>query len=175
MKTVVNSLKALYAKVGGTDDVSSISTTEDILGKIAEALGGDMPKGTLTVADAIDKVTEVATSGGGGGGGGSSDFSIANVKIDNQAMGGTVEILSVFEFERNELGEGSPDIAYPLYTIASSAEKTFKVIMYKGCASLMMDSTFDMHVLSEGNVQQSDLSFLVSGDATLTILDGGIS
>ena len=61
MKTVVETLRELYAKLGGTDYVDDVST----------------------VAEMIEKVTEVAENGGGGGGG-SSDFYVVNYNSATQ-------------------------------------------------------------------------------------------
>lgn len=69
MKTIVETLRELYAKLGGNEDVQDISTKSEMLMKIYEALGGeDAGDEVLTVSEAIEKVTSVADGGAGGGG-----------------------------------------------------------------------------------------------------------
>lgn len=109
-----------------------------------------------------------------GGGGGDTDLSIANVKIDNQALGGSAEIYCALAFDANELGEGSPSMSYHVYDVLSSAEKTFKVIMYKGKANLEIDSSAQISKTPSGNIEPNGFGgFIVTGDGTITVNDGG--
>lgn len=110
-------------------------------------------------------------SDSGGGGGGDTDFSIANVKVDNQALGGSADVITAFAFDENELAQGAPAFSYTSYTLMSNAEKTFKVIMYKGCAFLVIDGVF--RVSYDGDIEESNFGYLVTGDGTLTIYDDG--
>lgn len=115
-------------------------------------------------------------SNGGGGGGGDTDLTIANVKITNQALGGSVDINTSFAFDENEMRQGSPAYSYPSFSILSNEEITFKVIMYKGCAYLWFNATFPYSVIIDGDVERTQYGdYLITGDATLTIEGGGIS
>lgn len=108
----------------------------------------------------------------GGGGGGDTDLSIANVKIDNQALGGSAEVYASLAFDENELGEGSPTMSMHVYDVLSSAEKTLKVIMYKGAANLEIDSPAPIRTSSSGDIEPNGFGgFIVTGDGTISVFD----
>lgn len=72
-KTNVEALKALYAQLGGSADVSGINTK----------------------APMIDEITSVASGGGGGGGGGDSGFEVIRTTGVNDMDEGTTTYESI--------------------------------------------------------------------------------
>ncbi len=89
--TIVESLKALIAKLGG--EGADESTIVEALKSVYVALGGtDDTSGIVTIVEALDKVTEVAGSGGGGAGNievgtftmDSEKGSVNSIKLENK-------------------------------------------------------------------------------------------
>lgn len=82
---VVDALKELYGKLGGTPEaVEDISTTAEMLKGIYEAMGGtpEDVEDLSTTTELIQAIADVATPGGG-----SSDFSTVTVVFTDNGTG----------------------------------------------------------------------------------------
>lgn len=154
--TIVESLKALNTKLGGS---SSASTKADALKDIYVTLGGNASdvEEVSTVTEMIQKVTEVASGGGGGG-----DFSTATVTvIANSNTPLTVPVA---------VDDPLADAARGFYPVWSGSTN-LTVILYKGAAFLTIDPNDDTHEITNvsGNASIVDDGIvIITGDCTVT-------
>lgn len=99
--------------------------------------------------------------------GGSSDFSMAEVtivcNIDHSGRVGFVPR----QVEEGELGEGAPAMLYNKLDAAANSTLINKVVLYKGAASLTLDSV--PSGISGAITNLSDNDYLITGDCTITI------
>ena len=156
----------LMSKAAGQEapDITPV-TREEIF--LAKAAGMDVPE--------LEPITRnewfiSQISSGGGGGGGDSDFSIANVTFVN-TYSGNVVLGGPVVLEENEMGEGSPAMAYDLFRMMIMPNETVtrKIPLYKGSALITFGgdaftcaTTGDIEAVGPGML-------LVTGSGTITL------
>ena len=154
INTTSDALDNLNKKLGGADIEIEPSTNKvDALKKIYKTLGGtDDVAGLSTVYQVLEKITEVAE-----GGGGSSDFSTAEVTINNERT---------YNYNLPYLTEYGGIEYIQTY---NSTSGTFNVVLYKGNAVLSFVD--EVSLVYTGNVTELAAGFvyLITGDATITV------
>lgn len=107
---------------------------------------------------------------GEGGGGGSSDFSTAEVTINNES-GTTIPAIYIQNvIEENALGAESPSgVINAVYNIGSTA--SIRVPLYKGGALWQIgDELLDYEISVSGSATKvSSAIYHITGDCTITI------
>lgn len=159
------------AKIAGEDVNISPETYDEIfLNAIATKRGGgdiDLPLPNTREQAYLGKIAESIT---GGGGGGDPDFSIASVTFVN-TYSGRVNLGGPVVLEENEMGEGSPAMAYDLFNsqIMPNETVTRKIPLYKGSALITFGgdaftcaTTGDIEAVGSGML-------LVTGSGTITL------
>lgn len=127
------SLRALYYKLGGTDDISDLRTRRALLKKIYEAMGNDSADldNMHRARSVLQKISEVASAGGNGGKYVGVDISDAQLADPTAGIGdnhpgllssrATAEINAVLSANKIPIVELDPTVsfAHPDPTITS--------------------------------------------------------
>lgn len=162
MMTIVEALKELTEKLGGTDADSR--TIVEALKGIYAAYGGESDvSGVDTISGMIEQITSVAEAGGSG------DLSTATVTFVYPAIAATDILAGVFE---NDNSLSYPTTNQPIQIggpiVVSPTVKT--MILYKGHAELAIDYDPDFMTATGGAVWVADNeAFDVTGDCTITL------
>ena len=158
------------AKIAGEDVTISPETYDEIfLNAIATKRGGgdiDLPLPNTREQAYLGKIAESIT---GGGGGGDSDFSIASVTFMN-TYSGNVVLGGPVVLEENEMGEGSPAMAYDLFRMPIMPNETVtrKIPLYKGSALIDFGDNFTC--ATTGDIEAvGQMMLLVTGSGTITL------
>ena len=159
------------AKIAGEDVTISPETYDEIfLNAIATKRGGgdiDLPLPNTREQAYLGKIAESIT---GGGGGGDSDFSIASVTFVN-TYSGNVVLGGPVVLEENEMGEGSPAMAYDLFRLMIMPNETVtrKIPLYKGSALIDFPET-QFSCATTGDIEAVGPGMLlVTGSGTITL------
>ena len=167
VKTVPGALDILNQKLGGNaGDIPASSTKEYALEKIYRTLGGEEKlEGVNTTSEIIEKIAGVAQ----GGGGGSSDFSTAEVTVNNITMPSSMnygEILHLCAKAEEETDFPACSMTRPISQ--ENMGHPITVVLYKG-------NQFIYNTWQEGKIKNLTGSAYVSESVGGLVITGDCS
>ena len=157
---LLQELRGIYTKLGGTEDLSAENSLIVILDKIYKQMGGEKELRRFSIPEVVDFIEDKVGEGSG------SDFSTAEVTIALKDNVGDYSVPCAF-VDDDEL----------LITASGSRGSTFTMLLYKG-AYKAYPETWDnesyypasaISVTGAATVDVEENCVIITGDCTITL------